>query len=157
MIRRRPSSSLPRGERALATALDENGTPVVGSRRALYLGEHRVPWEQVHRADWDPEEERLAVSEVGEFGRERPVHVLVLTQPGRLLELVRERVTATMLVQRHVPIVGDKGVFVIARRASDGSGVTWYLDFQPGVDPADPEVRRAAREALAAVRDDVGM
>ncbi|WP_235739055.1 hypothetical protein [Nocardioides alcanivorans] len=80
----------------------------------------------------------------------------MLDEPGRLLELVRERVTATMVLQRHVPISGAKGVFVIGRRAPGGE-ITWYFDFEWGVDPTDPDVLRRAREAMAQVRADYGV
>lgn len=147
--------ALPRGERALAYAVTDAGMPVVGTRVALHLGERRIPWEQVHSADWEPEEEQLRISEIGEFAEQRPVHVLSLSEPDRLLDLVRERVTSTMVLQRHVPIRGDKGVFVIARRSPAGE-TTWYFDFQQGIDPLDPEVRRLAHAAMARIRADQG-
>jgi len=149
--------ALPRGERALAAAVTDAGLPVVGTRSALHLGERRIGWERVHRATWDPETGRLTVSEVGDFGDQRPVHVLAIERPGRLLELVRERVTSTMVLQRHVPLVGDAGVFVIGRRAPAAGETVWYFDFEAGVDPADPEVRRGAHEAMARVRAEFGV
>ena len=109
----------------------------------------------MHSADWEPEEEQLRISEIGEFAEQRPVHVLSLSEPDRLLDLVRERVTSTMVLQRHVPIRGDKGVFVIARRSPAGE-TTWYFDFQQGIDPLDPEVRRLAHAAMARIRADHG-
>lgn len=146
---------LPRGERPLAFAVTDAGMPVVGTRTALHLGRHRIPWEQVHSADWEPETEQLRISEIGEFARQRPVHALSLGEPERLLDLVRERVTSTMVLQRHVPIHADRGLFVIARRSPAGE-TTWYFDFQEGTDPSDPEVRRLAHEAMARIRADLG-
>ncbi len=79
------------------------------------------------------------------------------TSPGLLLELVRERVTASVVLQRHVPIDGRRGVRVIARRAPRGDQpVVWIYEYDEGVDPADPVVQRAAEEALEAARVDVG-
>ena len=109
------------GERVLAWATGAGGA-VAGTREALYLsGGHRVPWEQVESADWDLEARTLTVSEVGSWGESRPVHALELDEPARLLQLVRERVTATVLLQRHVAVHDKAGVRVIARRAPTGS------------------------------------
>ena len=81
----------------------------------------------------------------------------MLTEPGRLLELVRERVTATVLLQRHVPIRGSSGVRVIARRATTGDReLTWLFEYDAGIDPNDPFVEHAAQEALAAARGEIG-
>lgn len=152
-VRRLP---LPRGERALAAAVTHDGVPVVGTRVALHVGERRIGWEQVHRADWDPEAGRLTVAEIGEFAAQRPTHVLEFDDPGLLLELVRERVTSTMVLQRHVSLQGKAGVFIIGRRAPGGETV-WYFDFEDGVDPLDSSVRQAAHEAMARIRADFGV
>ncbi len=150
-----------RGEKALAGALTKSGDPVVGTRAALYLpGEElrRIPWEQVQQAEWDPDEEAFRVSEVGEWAEARPVHVLEISEPGRLLELVRERVTATVLLQRHVPVRDGVGFFVIARRPAVGSDeLTWLVEFQEGLDPTAPEVRRLVTDAVARAKDEVGL
>ena len=41
-----------------------------------------VRWEQVETADWDRDEDRLRVAEVGEFGQPRPAHEFTLADPG---------------------------------------------------------------------------
>jgi hypothetical protein len=88
---------------------------------------------------------------------ERPVHRFTIEEPGRLLELVRERVTASVVLQRHVAITGGRGLRVIARRAPRGDQpVQWLYEYDRGIDPDDPDVRRIAEEALATARDDVG-
>jgi hypothetical protein len=152
------------GERVLARAESPTGT-LAGTRDALYLPVEdsadprwaRIPWEQVEAADWDRESELLLVTEVGTWGEPRPEHRLVVTESGRLLELVRERVTASVVLQRHVPVFGKRGVRVIARRAPRGDqGLRWLLEYDPGVDPADPFVDQAAHEAVAAAREEVG-
>lgn len=153
-----------RGERVLAWA-DSSLGPLAGTRDALYLplsedpGDTwtRVPWEQVEAADWDGEAEVLRVVEVGTWGESRPEHLFAVTDTGRLLELVRERVTSSVVLQRHVAIFGKRGVRVIARRAPRGNQpVRWFFEYDQGVDPADPFVAQAAEEALAAARDEVG-
>ena len=158
---RRPSIELVPGESELARATSETGL-VVGTRDALYVptsvGHVRVPWEQVESADWDKEGEVLRVREVGTWGEPRPEYLLTIAEPGRLLELVRERVTATVLLQRHVAVEGTRGVRVIARRAPSGRrDVAWLFEYDEGIDPDDPLVAHAADSALAAAREEVGL
>jgi hypothetical protein len=152
-----PSIQVAAGEKVLAWARAAEGV-VAGTRAALYLpGGHRIPWEQVEAADWDNDSDTLRVREVGAWGEPRPTYSLVLGDPNRLLQLVRERVTATVVLQRHVPIRGTRGVRVIARRAPAGDRrVTWLFEYDDGIDPDDPFVDHAAQEALAAARDEVG-
>ena len=152
-----PPVEVAPGEKVLAWAASESG-PVAGTRSALYLSDgRRIPWEQVEAADWDLESETLRVSEVGTWGEPRPTYALVLAEPGRLLQLVRERVTATVVLQRHVPIHDGRGVRVIARRAATGErALTWLFEYDEGIDPDDPFVEHAAQEALAAARGEIG-
>jgi hypothetical protein len=146
------------GEKVLSGVVAEDGTVAVGTRDAVYLGDRRVPWEGVEKADWSQDESTLTVVEVGSWGEERPVHTLVVEEPGRFLQLVRERVTASVVLQRHVPVDGRRGLFVIARRAPRGDRpLTWVYEFDEGVDPDDPAVRRVAEQALARARDEVGL
>ncbi|MEO5852726.1 MAG: hypothetical protein ABIQ15_09475 [Nocardioides sp.] len=155
--RDRPDLAVGRGERLLAWCDDVDGRTVGGTRDALYLPDHRIPWEQVEATDWDADAEVLTVKEVGSWGAVRPVHRLGLDDPGRLLQLVRERVTATVVLQRHVPLDGRRGVRVIARRAPSGDrSLSWVYEYDEGVDPADPVVRAKAEEALASAQDEVG-
>ena len=159
--RSRPDLAVGAGERLLAWCTDNDGRAVGGTRDALYLpsadGVVRLPWEQVEAADWDAEESLLTVREVGRWGDVRPVHRVTLDDTGRLLQLVRERVTASVVLQRHVPIRGRQGVRVIARRAPSGDRpVTWLYEYDEGVDPSDPAVREAAEAALAHAQDEVG-
>jgi hypothetical protein len=162
--RTRPSVDVTAGEKVLAWAESTSGPVVAGTRDALYLtssgaeADTRLPWEQVEAADWDRDTSRLRISEVGSWGEERVVHALTIEDPGRLLELVRERVTASVVLQRHVPLSGRRGLRVIARRAPRGDRpLAWFYEYDEGVDPHDPAVRAAAEAALAAARDEVGL
>ena len=70
---------------------------------------------------------------------------------------MRERVTASVLLVRHVPITGKRGVRVVGRRAPSGrSEVHWVYEYDVGIDPTDPVVQAAASAALASARADVG-
>jgi len=153
---RRPDLPVARGERLLAWASTVEGNVVGGTRDALYAP-IRIPWEQVETADWDRESSVLQISEVGNWGEIRPEHHFTIDEPGRLLELIRERVTASVVLQRHVAVAGRRGVRVIARRApSSQSEITWLFEYDEGIDAADPTVRLAAAEAFAAAREELG-
>ena len=143
--------------RPLARATTVEGIVVAGTRDALRIGELTIPWEQVQSAEWDKEGAALVVAEVGHWGEERPIHRLAIPEPGRLLQLVRERVTASIVLQRHVAVDGRRGVFIIGRRAPSGHGpIAWIFEFQDGIDPADPAVQLLAQGALQSARADVG-
>ena len=157
-----PSVAVERGERVLASATTAEGTVLAGTRDAFYVvtdgDTRRVPWEQVEAAGWDRDTDTFRLSEVGSWGEQRPVHTATLDEPGRLLELVHERVTASVVLQRHVSLGGRRGLRVIARRAPSGAGgVQWVYEYDEGVDPDDPAVRAAARDALELARRDVGL
>jgi hypothetical protein len=167
-------ASLLPGEKVLAGTRTTDGTWLLGTHQALHVVpepgagagrgsqepplERRIPWERIERADWDRDEERLVVEEVGEFGRVRPRHELAVAEPGLLLELVRERVTASVVLQRRVNIEGKKGLLVIGRRSPVGDGeIVWAYQFDAGVDPEDQSVMAAAEVGLRAAQADLGL
>ena len=120
-------------------------------------GTVRIPWENVETADWDREAERIRVAEVGEFGQARPTHEFAVEEPSRLLQLIRERVTASVLLQRRVAVRGTQGLTVVARRSPHRHGeIVWACEYDPGLDPDDPVVRLAAEQGLRAAADEVG-
>jgi hypothetical protein len=151
-------ASLPRGEKVLAAA-ESGGTWLLGTREAfLVVGadqHRRIPWELVERAGWNRDDAVLEVAEVGEWGLSRPVHRFTIAEPGRLLELMRERVTASVLLQRRVPVHGRQGLTVVARRPPSGGEVAWFVEYDEGVDPDDPGVRELAGHALTAGRSEL--
>jgi hypothetical protein len=151
-------AGLARGEKVLAFAEDGDRW-LLGTRLALVLvGEEtvRLPWETVQAADWDQDDSRLTVSEVGEFGRPRAAYEFSLANPALLLQLVRERVTASVVLQRGFLIDGKRGFKVIGRRSPDGGPINWMHEYDAGIDPDEPDVAAAAAEALAQARADVG-
>ncbi len=157
-LRRRDADgvSVAPGERLLASAERSDGAGAVGGTRdALYLPQ-RVPWETIASADWDRDEEVLSVVEVGDFGHEQPVHRLPLRAPDRLLQLVRERITASFVLQRHVDVRRGRRARILARRRPAGGAVHWYVDYDPGLDPDDPEVVATVDAALADAQAEIG-
>jgi hypothetical protein len=155
---KRPAIAVAPGERVLAWTEATTGEVLAGTREALYLPGARLAWEDVEAADWDRDTEEFRVAEVGHWGEARVEHRYAIAEPRRLLELVRERVTASVLLVRHVPIDGRRGVRVIARRAPAGDReLRWIYEYDAGIDPDDPTVRLAAETALAAAQDEVGL
>lgn len=162
----REAARLERGEKVLAFAQevaseDQPQRWLLGTRYALYVvtpGEEpvRMPWEAVQAGDWDQEASTLTVSDVGEFGTARASYVFSLDNPVLLLQLVRERVTASVVLQRGYLVDGKKGFKVIGRRSPAGGPIAWMHEYDAGIDPELPEVREAAAEALVRARADVG-
>jgi hypothetical protein len=148
--------------RALAVAETADGTWLVGTRRALAVvgpeDVRQIPWEQLQAADWDQEESRLRFSEVGEFGRPRPTYSFTLpdAEPRLLLQLVRERVTASIVLQRRHVVAAKRGFTVVGRRPPTGGPISWMVEYDDGIDPDDPDVARAADAVLERAREDVG-
>ena len=155
------AAPLEKGERVLAGTATRDGSWLLGTRAALVItgsNQTRIPWQHVERADWARDEARLRVNEVGEFGKVRPEYSFEIDDPGLLLELIRERVTASVVLQHHVAVSGKKGLFVVARRAPRGDGeITWAYEFDPGVDPDDPAVMTAAQRGLDAAAEELGL
>jgi len=154
--------------RALAAAEAVDGTWLVGTRTELVLisavaggprpVETLIPWERLEGADWNREESRLRFTEVGRYGEPRPSYVFTLpeVEPAALLQLIRERVTASVVLQRGHLVSGKRGFKVIGRRPPTGGAITWMFEYDEGVDPDDPAVVEAAEALLRRAREDVG-
>jgi hypothetical protein len=150
--------------KALAAVEAQDGSWLVGTRNALHVvepdrGEHlTLRWEQVHRADWDLETSTLRVERVEDYGRPVTSYSFVLSEPGDLLPMVRERVTASVVLQRRVDLARRRGFTVIGRRSPTGRGeMTWAFEFDRGVDPDAPEVLESARTALREAQQSIGL
>jgi hypothetical protein len=150
----------------LAAARAEDGTWVIATRGALVLVPDAaagvtvttLPWPEVQAAEWSRDDDRLRVSEVGEFGHHRSRYELTLHDAGDLLAVVRERVTASVVLQRRVVVRGKQGLTVVARRAPNTNDpLSWSYELDPGLDPDDPEVRGMADMALRAAAEELGL
>lgn len=150
------------GERPLAWAVDRDGHWHIGTERALHLadgdGFRRLAWEGIERADWHRDDERLAVVEVADWGQPEQRHRIGVADPGQLLELLRERVTKSVLTTVYARVRGRAGLSVVARRSPTGNGpVVWSFVLAEGLNPSDPDVtevaERTLREASAELAD----
>ncbi len=147
-----PRLRLAPGERPLAWASDDEGRWYVGTDRALHLPEgegYRVlPWEQVERAGWQQDAGRLVVVEVADWGDREVQTEISVADPGRLPELLQERVTKSVVSTSYTPLEGRQGLTVVARRSPTGAGpIAWSYVLSRGLDPADPEIAALASRA----------
>lgn len=152
-------------EDVLAAVQLANGRWVAGTRAAVYLpsdsvdADRRVGWEQIERANWDSEASVLHVYETTDFGTPLRATELKVEDPGRFGQLLRERVDASIVVQRHVPLAGKRGVRIVGRRnpAATDAKITWNIVLDKGLEPSQPGVVDAAEAALRQVRDEFGV
>lgn len=148
------------GERVLAW-MPVGTSSLVATPTALLLPEGsaddvRVPWDCVVRAVWEPD--LLEVTAQPRAGGRPVVHRVRLGDDlGRLPEVVRERVTSSIVIQHHVELEGERGARLLARRVPGATDLRWSVVFDAGLDPADPDLRRRADEALAALRTSLGV
>src|SRR3712207_5009847 len=92
------------------------GSPAVLSHGGATGWQH-VGWHLIERGGWNAELEELSWVQVD--GRRGAVR---LSEPGRLPELFRERVEATIVVRQFVPLQGERGVTISARRNLEAGG-----------------------------------
>ena len=152
-----------RGERVLAAAQAVDGTWVLGTRERLCAvtpdtGVIRLRWEDVQRADWDRDTATLRVEAVRDYGEPVAATTYRLEEPGSLVPLVRERVSASVVLQRRVAVAGKRGFTVVARRSPTGAGdLTWSFELDLGVDPDDPVIAAATELALGEAKESLGL
>ena len=148
------------GERVLAWM--PSGTSFLvatGSGLTLPDGEHeglRVSWDLILRTVWEPDAVEVTAQESA-GGRPVVHRVHIGGEPGALPEVVRERVTASIVVQHHVELIGERGARVVARRVEGETDLRWTVVFDAGLDPSDPQLRQAADDALDALRASLGV
>ena len=144
----------------LASAAALDGTWLRGTRQRLVVVDAdettHLAWEEVEDVAWENDDARLRISGIGTYGEPRPMYTFRMGDPALLLQLIRERVTASIVLQRRVPVRDRLGLTVIGRRSPVGGPVAWMHAYDPGLDPADPEVRAAADAGLAQAKAEIG-
>jgi hypothetical protein len=142
----------------LAFGIDPEGRAVVATDRGLLLQRtppaySRTQWHEVDRASFADEVLTVSVHAGGSVGATRLR--IALPDPGRLPEVVRDRVTASVVMDQHVPLRGQAGVRVVARRRPDGTDLHWSYVVDEGLTLTDAEAA-AAEDAVASVRAEYG-
>lgn len=142
--------------RILAWAQGPDG-PVIGSPALLSVarpdGWLQLGWHEIGQGTWNAELGRLSWVLVAKPGNRAGRGSVDLVEPGRLPELFRERIAATIAFERFVPVRGDSGVVVSARRdLRDGGGLTWHSTLTRGLSWSTEGVRAAAEAAIDGLR-----
>ncbi|MEW9527732.1 hypothetical protein [Microbispora sp. NPDC049125] len=147
----RGALALAPGERVISHVPDGAGGHVVATTQALHLpGGRRLPWHLMDKAVWDEEGVTVTMTD-GTVDR------APLPEPGALPETIRERVTASIVVSRHVRLDARGGVRLVARRVPGYESPRWEFIFDPGLDAADPGLRALAEQALEEARRSFGV
>lgn len=143
--------------RILAWATTPEGF-AIASPSALSFGNEsgwsHLGWHEIERGGWDEQSGRLTwVRYGGDEGE------LSLTEPGRLPEVFRERVAASIVLEKFVPILNGRSVLISGRRdLADGDPqITWNSTLQRGLTWQTEGVRAATEEAIAQVRTEYDM
>ena len=125
-------------EQVLAATAGANG-PVVATHLGLWLGQRRVGWHLVSKATWDGR--ALSVVEAEEVGsaggavllRDHPPRRYPLAEPGRLPEVVHERVTGSIRTRHHRDLPGG-GAWFVQRKVPGQDGVVLQVRPDEGAD-----------------------
>jgi hypothetical protein len=156
-------SALPlgSGERPMAYAQSRDGLWWVGTPAALYLPRGsewvRLPWEVIEHAEWEQDSGTLLVTEAADFGERQQQYRADLNDASRLLQLIRERVTASVVLTRFVPVEGRAGMTLVGRRAPGTDGeIEWSFVLGAGLEPEDPRLREIAQQALVEAARELG-
>ncbi|MDP9416642.1 MAG: hypothetical protein M3P48_02145 [Actinomycetota bacterium] len=158
------------GERILTWGRDAGGRLVVATGTRLLVptepatspGRHArsggiprwdpLPWHRMSRAQWDRTSMRFVIDVIDEVSGHVDTRLIGMQDESRLPETVRERVMSTIVLTRHVKLMGRYGARIVARRVPAESEPEWQLILDPGLDPGDPDVRERAEAALDDVR-----
>jgi hypothetical protein len=147
---------MPVGESSLVATETTLVLPEDDGVRRTAGADLRVPWDRILRASWEPE--IVEVTAQPETGGRPVVHrVRISGEPGVLPEVVRERVTASLVVQHHALLDGEKGARFVARRVPGSTDLRWSVVFDSGLDPSDPLLRARADQILADLRASLGI
>lgn len=116
-----------------------------------------VGWHQIERGGWNSETRMLSWRLLeGRRG------ALELTTPHRLPELFRERIAASIVLERFVPLTSEesgqqvRGVTVSARRdlGIDPGPVSWHASLTRGTTWSSAGARDAADAAIAQLKSE---
>jgi len=165
MLRRMfAASELPAGfagvlepsERIVATAGLAGGGHLVLTQLGLWVPEgvvaRRVGWHLVSKAVWDRDAllitESVAVGTAGDavLLGDLPPRRFVLTEPGRVPEVVRARVTTSIRSSQYYELPGG-GAWFVQRKIPGQDGVTLQVRADP--DTSAQALYQVAREVAA--------
>ena len=147
-------------ERILAWTTDPEGRYLVATESDLILQRRppdyaRIGWEQIEQASFKDGSLIVDVADGSDLDA-----ITRLTIPaGTHIELpivVRDRVTASIAVNEHVPLQGNDGVRVVARRRAGEGSLRWGYRTDPQL-ARTPELEAEAEQAVKRVREGLGV
>ena len=156
----RAQLALGRGERILAAGFDPDGQhALVATKSALHYragtdGWSRLGWELITEVGWDSPASRLVIWGLAGIA---PARTLVpLRDRGTLPALAEERISYTRLGSWALPLNGRRVLAEARRRPATGE-LLWVVNSPGGLDLGDGQVRRQVNEAVAQLRDELGI
>lgn len=152
-------ASLPEGapNKILATASTVTGWVVASvgllSVRTVPAAESwcHTPWHEIEHGGWNDELDRLSWTKV--TGRRGSVQ---LVDAGKVPEVFRERVKASIVFEQDVPVTESSGITISARRnlADSRASLNWHATLQRGLTWNTAGVRDLADQALERYRSE---
>jgi len=152
--------SLGPGERVLCAAQDLERTAclVATNHSFAVLGPdgvplRRLPWHEVDHGSWQRESGRLTVTftDGSRPGQWR------LDEQGHLLQALRERVQASVVLSQELSLSGRRTGRAVIRQDLASGELLEQVVLGRGVRATDPEVAAAVGAALEYLREQVGM
>lgn len=123
-----------------------------GALSAETAGWRHLGWHEIEHGGWNAETRSLSWTLYG--GRRGRVE---LAEPARLPELFRERVAASIAVERFVPLRGERGVTVTARRDLGAAGtLSWHSTLTRGLSASTDGMADQIARAEADLRSEYG-
>ena len=153
---------VPGGEKLVAwgSGLRRTGTDVAyvaATNRALYIesaGE-RICWDRIGKAQWD--EPILELVLLDDFGQPARLVSVPLDQSNGVPAAVHAQVTESVIASQRLDLGDGAGAVAVARRSLEADTIWWSVVFDTGLNHADPVLRTRADEALASLRDSLGV
>jgi hypothetical protein len=110
-----------------------------------------VGWHEIERGGWNVETGQLSWALYG--GRRGAVG---LAEPGRLPELFRERVSASIVLERFVPVGRERGFTVSARRdlAMPDAEIVWHSSLGRGLSWQTEGLQMLVEQAVTRLRNE---
>mgnify|MGYP000290575808 CR=1 FL=1 len=147
-------SVIESNEYLLAWSLHSGGVLAVTDKRLISSDPHGISfilWQDSISAKW----EQPLLSVVVIKGESPETLAWKIDEPGLVPTAVRDRVTATIVIDRIVDIPEVGRVRFIARRTP--AGVTWSTVPESSVDGESAPIQERIREALRSLRANLGI
>jgi hypothetical protein len=154
------SALLEPGERVVTLAYREGRVTAAActTRALLYLTGAGTPtWARIGWADVADVRRRPDTASIEVTGLSGEHTVVRLTDPGRLVEVAHDFVTAATVATVPADIGASEHALITVRRQPDTDHLVWRVRLADGADPADPDVRSRVDSAIAKVGEDLGL